>query len=122
MFRGRLTEWFKVPVLKTGVRQRTEGSNPSPSARKKVGESLVGSPIFLLVKKRNEPKVRAQRSEQTTLTFRQRLPKSVRHPPHNTRRRQIILSNYINRLASRINRTDLFPRLQRTKIRRIQTN
>ena len=32
MVRGRLTEWFKEPVLKTGVGQLTEGSNPSPSA------------------------------------------------------------------------------------------
>ena len=27
-----MTEWFKEPVLKTGVGQLTEGSNPSPSA------------------------------------------------------------------------------------------
>jgi hypothetical protein len=27
-----MTEWTKVPVLKTGVGQPTEGSNPSPSA------------------------------------------------------------------------------------------
>ncbi len=31
---GRVTEWFKEPVLKTGVGQLTEGSNPSPSAMK----------------------------------------------------------------------------------------
>ena len=30
---GRVTEWFKEPVLKTGVGQPTEGSNPSPSAK-----------------------------------------------------------------------------------------
>ena len=29
---GGLTEWTKVPVLKTGVPQGTGGSNPSPSA------------------------------------------------------------------------------------------
>ena len=26
-----MPEWFKGPVLKTGVRKRTVGSNPSPS-------------------------------------------------------------------------------------------
>ena len=29
---GRMAEWFKAPVLKTGVGQLTVGSNPSPSA------------------------------------------------------------------------------------------
>ena len=33
MYRGRVTEWFKEPVLKTGAGQPAEGSNPSPSAR-----------------------------------------------------------------------------------------
>jgi hypothetical protein len=33
---GEVTEWLKVTVLKTVVRQRTEGSNPSLSATKKV--------------------------------------------------------------------------------------
>ena len=33
MSNGRVTEWFKEPVLKTGVGQLTEGSNPSPSAK-----------------------------------------------------------------------------------------
>jgi hypothetical protein len=27
-----MAEWFKAPVLKTGVGQLTVGSNPSPSA------------------------------------------------------------------------------------------
>lgn len=30
---GEVSEWFKEPVLKTGVGQPTEGSNPSPSAK-----------------------------------------------------------------------------------------
>jgi hypothetical protein len=29
---GGMAEWFKAPVLKTGVGQPTVGSNPSPSA------------------------------------------------------------------------------------------
>ena len=31
---GEMAEWFKAPVLKTGVGQLTVGSNPSLSARK----------------------------------------------------------------------------------------
>ena len=30
---GGMAEWFKAPVLKTGVPQGTGGSNPSPSAK-----------------------------------------------------------------------------------------
>ena len=30
---GGMAEWFKAPVLKTGVGQPTVGSNPSPSAK-----------------------------------------------------------------------------------------
>ena len=30
---GEVSERFKEPVLKTGVGQPTEGSNPSPSAK-----------------------------------------------------------------------------------------
>jgi hypothetical protein len=30
---GGMAEWFKAPVLKTGVGQLTVGSNPSPSAQ-----------------------------------------------------------------------------------------
>lgn len=29
---GRMAEWLKAPVLKTGVGKPTVGSNPSPSA------------------------------------------------------------------------------------------
>ena len=32
-----MPEWFKGPVLKTGVRQRTVGSNPSPSGSVNMG-------------------------------------------------------------------------------------
>ena len=31
---GEMAEWFKAPVLKTGVGQLTVGSNPSLSAEK----------------------------------------------------------------------------------------
>jgi hypothetical protein len=35
--RGRVAEWFKAPVLKTGRGSRSlVGSNPTPSARIKV--------------------------------------------------------------------------------------
>ena len=30
---GWVVEWFKAPVLKTGVAKVTVGSNPTPSAR-----------------------------------------------------------------------------------------
>ncbi len=36
---GGVTEWFMEPVLKTGVGQLTEGSNPSPSA----SDIIIGS-------------------------------------------------------------------------------
>ena len=32
MSRGEMSEWFKEAVLKTAVRQRTVGSNPTLSA------------------------------------------------------------------------------------------
>ena len=32
-----MPEWFKGPVLKTGVRKRTVGSNPSPSGLGTLG-------------------------------------------------------------------------------------
>ena len=31
---GRVAEWTKAPVLKTGVPQGTVGSNPTPSANR----------------------------------------------------------------------------------------
>ena len=44
---GRVTEWFKEPVLKTGVGQLTEGSNPSPSARLVIQPTVCGLFIML---------------------------------------------------------------------------
>ncbi len=37
-----MTEWFKEPVLKTGVGKLTEGSNPSLSAKKLWYRQLTG--------------------------------------------------------------------------------
>jgi hypothetical protein len=39
---GGMAEWFKAPVLKTGVGQLTVGSNPSPSAEGCVNKLLHG--------------------------------------------------------------------------------
>ncbi len=41
-----MTEWFKVPVLKTGVGQLTVGSNPSLSAQSKKS---LRQGLFLLL-------------------------------------------------------------------------
>ena len=41
-----MAEWFKAPVLKTGVGQLTVGSNPSLSAMKKARESVLFSMMF----------------------------------------------------------------------------
>lgn len=43
---GRVTEWFKEPVLKTGEGQLSEGSNPSPSAN--LMQESFGSCIKLM--------------------------------------------------------------------------
>ncbi len=43
-----MTEWFKEPVLKTGVGKLTEGSNPSLSAKKLLHRQLTGG-VFALV-------------------------------------------------------------------------
>ena len=47
-----MSEWFKVPVLKTGVRlSRTVGSNPTPTAIFYVGFFIFPAPFscFLLL-------------------------------------------------------------------------
>ena len=40
---GEMSEWFKVPVLKTGEAQASGGSNPSLSATSKKGMRTQGS-------------------------------------------------------------------------------
>ena len=45
---GEMAEWFKAPVLKTGVGQLTVGSNPSLSAEKRVPDNSSGALFFLL--------------------------------------------------------------------------
>ena len=42
-----MAEWFKAPVLKTGVGQLTVGSNPSLSARTGLLFFQNGNPVFL---------------------------------------------------------------------------
>ena len=42
-----MAEWFKAPVLKTGVGQLTVGSNPSLSAD--LVHRFEGGPFFMLV-------------------------------------------------------------------------
>ena len=39
---GEMAEWFKAPVLKTGVGQLTVGSNPSLSADAKIPPIFIG--------------------------------------------------------------------------------
>ena len=41
-----MAEWFKAPVLKTGVGQLTVGSNPSLSARTGLLLFQNGNPVF----------------------------------------------------------------------------
>ena len=45
---GEMAEWFKAPVLKTGVGQLTVGSNPSLSAEKIAPDKFSGVLFFLL--------------------------------------------------------------------------
>ena len=45
-----MAEWSIASVLKTEVRKRTGGSNPSLSALKSVGASLVGAPTDFIEK------------------------------------------------------------------------
>jgi hypothetical protein len=37
-----MAEWFKAPVLKTGLVKANVGSNPSPSAGDRVNNRIMG--------------------------------------------------------------------------------
>ncbi len=40
---GRMVEWSITPVLKTGVLRGTGGSNPSPSAKRKIKSCAIAA-------------------------------------------------------------------------------
>ena len=49
---GEMAEWFKAPVLKTGVGQLTVGSNPSLSAEKECRKIYPALSFFYYISSR----------------------------------------------------------------------
>src|SRR5688500_18782486 len=47
--RGGVAEWTNAPVLKTGVVQATVGSNPTPSATRRLCDRLHSQPRHLVM-------------------------------------------------------------------------